>query len=766
MLAKPNSCFGCPLNLTGMGFSQPVGTGEKGVLVVAEALGEQEALAGQALVGKAGHYLFNALKRIGIEREDLALHNAISCRPPDNKLAGTSYESAALSHCAPNLDRAIHHYRSVAAANGRTFVIVTLGKTAFKRVLHLDERRHERLLKADYLCYPFWSEAYGAWVLAADHPAYLMRGNHHLLSILQFAFQRAMEIAEKGFAYDTPTYLLDPTAVIFDQWVTDFLRYQATDPENVFLSYDIETPYKTGADEEEVAKDVDDDRTILRCAFSYQPGMAVTVPWRSEYMPSLRRVFGEGANFVGWNSNNYDDPRVHAQTPMSGISIDAMLAWHVLNSALPKGLGFVTPFYAQRSAMWKHLSEAEPAFYNAKDADMALQNWLGIRRDLAQGSLGRVFSRHVVEVNKLFGYMRDTGVTLDLAARADAEVQLQVALDGVEAQIQSVVPVDARTLKVYAKTPYDTTGMLQIPGSRKTKQCPSCGLLDVKTDHFKSVGVKRLKAGEPENPCAGGTGTKVEVPSPQWALPEPFRLSNTALQRYQKLLRHLPIIDPKKKTVTFDEKALLRLRKQHPKDSLYPLVGEFRKVQKILGTYVGVTENGHVRGGLQNVNGIIRPNFTHNPSTLRSACQNPNLQNLPRPDPKNKEAIENIIRNLIRAREGHTFLARDYSGIEAVLVGYFAHDAGYIRLAKKDVHSFYTAYALNALDGRVATNDLPLLSWDDEKLFTRLGEIKKEFSADRNALYKHLVHGANFMQGPRGAAEKILAETGKEFPTA
>ncbi|MCA1841514.1 MAG: hypothetical protein LC723_14650, partial [Actinobacteria bacterium] len=34
------------------------------------------------------------------------------------------------------------------------------------------------------------------------------------------------------------------------------------------------------------------------------------------------------------------------------------------------------------------------------------------------------------------------------------------------------------------------------------------------------------------------------------------------------------------------------------------------------------------------------------------------------------------------------------------------------------------------------------------------------------ALYKHLVHGANFMQGPRGAAEKILAETGKEFPTA
>lgn len=81
-----------------------------------------------------------------------------------------------------------------------------------------------------------------------------------------------------------------------------------------------------------------------------------------------------------------------------------------------------------------------------------------------------------------------------------------------------------------------------------------------------------------------------------------------------------------------------------------------------------------------------------------------------------------------------------------------------------DVHSFYTAYALNALDGRVKANDLPLLSWDDDRLRTRLAEIKKEFSTDRNNLFKHLVHGANFKQGPQGAAEKILLETGINHP--
>lgn len=112
------------------------------------------------------------------------------------------------------------------------------------------------------------------------------------------------------------------------------------------------------------------------------------------------------------------------------------------------------------------------------------------------------------------------------------------------------------------------------------------------------------------------------------------------------------------------------------------------------------------------------------------------------------------------------FTARDYSGIEAVLVGYFALSARYIRLAKLDVHSFYTAYALYELDRRISANDLPETSWDDERLRTRLGEIKAEFKTERNELYKHLVHGNNFMQGAKGTQEKIFQETGIEHPIA
>ena len=162
--------------------------------------------------------------------------------------------------------------------------------------------------------------------------------------------------------------------------------------------------------------------------------------------------------------------------------------------------------------------------------------------------------------------------------------------------------------------------------------------------------------------------------------------------------------------------------------------------------------------------GRIRTIYTHNPSTLRLASQNPNMQNLPRGDSKDKAALSNLIRNLIVPTPGWILGARDFSGIEAVLVGYdaIAHHPSakdYIRLAMRDVHSFYTAYALYEVEGKISANDLPQLSWDDDKLFTRLAEIKQEFKKDRNNLYKHLVHAINFGQGHYGARDKIYEET-------
>ena len=761
--------------------------GGSGVLLIAEAAGEQEELDGTPLVGPAGQYLWSQLQRIGIEREGFRVHNVLSCRPPNNELVKMPYTDGAISHCSPNLDRTIGEHTAHCRLLGRTPVIVALGKFAAQRLLGW-EKWHEGW-KEDYTAYPHWSDRYQCWIYCTYHPSHLLRGKHSLAPVMRYTIQRAMEVAAEGLQVERPRYLLNPSPDEFHTWVEAYLSELQRNPHGCYLSFDIETPYKSGKDESEIAREDDDDYTILRCSFSYKPGDAVSVPWQSEYMADLNRLFGNpGAYLISWNGDVYDLPRIAQYMPIKCISLDAMLAWHVLNTSMPKGLGFVTPFYWKNTRMWKHLAtiKGEEAFYNAKDADAALRCWLGIKEDLKGNNLWRVFEEHVVKLNEVLSYMSRQGVLLDQTARKEAEVRLAGLLEEINGRIQSAVPQPARQFKIYKKEPKDTTGLVRTEAPRRTTICPVCQVVDVKAVHFKSIGKKRLKKGDVENPCAAAKAIKVEVPGLLWAQPLEFKLSSTGLKRYQGVMGHKPVQDRKTKKVTFDVKALKTLKKNYPDDPLYPVIGEYRGTQKLLTTYVGVEErrsrtvvpgyalrdgedwikeNVRVLGSLRVWGGMpvwgdgrVHTLFLHNPSTLRLSSASPNLQNLPRPD-KDPNALQNLIRNLIVAAPGCVLTARDFSGIEAVLVGYEANDPSYIRLALRDVHSYYAAWALYELDKRISANDLPQLSWDDEKLFKRLAEIKKEFGHERNGLFKHLVHALNFGQGALGARDKIYEET-------
>lgn len=766
MLQKPTSCTGCPLYEGEFGkkwgWVPADGTGDNGVLVILEAAGADEEAVGRPVMGAAGQYLWNQLQRVGIERDGFRIHNVLSCRPPNNKLLKMPYTASAIEHCSPNLDRTIDEHKAHCSEAGKTPVILALGKFAFKRVLGIDDKHP--IMREDYHAYPHWSDRYGCWVVSTFHPSHLMQGKHGLAPVLRFAVQRALDIATNGISIDSPYYLLNPSPIEFQGWVDEYIEAVKQDVKGTFLSYDIETPYKSGQDESEIAREDDDDFTILRISFCYKPGAAISVPWDPTYLPGIERIFNSGGYALGWNNSVYDDIRLSNQLALNVVRFDAMLAWHVLNTSLPKGLGFVTPFYWHNTPMWKHLADAKPAFYNAKDADAALRCWLGIRQDLIDNELWDVFDKHVVQLNEVLAYMSREGVLLDQEARLVAEKRLQILLDELEASMQGAVPQRARTLKVYKKEPKDVTDLVRVDGLRRTTQCSICHGLDVKADHFKSVGKKLLKLGAQEQPCHGATSAKVEIPALLWALPLEFKLSHKGLSSYQGVMGHKAVKNREGK-ITYDVKAIKTLVKNYPEDTLYPVIGRFRGTQKLLGTYVGVTDHatGRVRGGMPvGRDGRVHTLYSHNPSTLRLASQQPNMQNLPRPS-KDPNALQNLIRSLIVAEPGTTFLARDFSGIEAVLVGYEAKDPGYLRLARRDVHSFYTAYALNQLDGRVSGNDLPLLSWDDERLFARLADIKNEFKQDRNDLMKHLVHAINFGQGAKGAQDKIYKETDTIF---
>lgn len=145
--------------------------------------------------------------------------------------------------------------------------------------------------------------------------------------------------------------------------------------------------------------------------------------------------------------------------------------------------------------------------------------------------------------------------------------------------------------------------------------------------------------------------------------------------------------------------------------------------------------------------GRVHTTFTHNPSSLRLSSLDPNLQNIPR---GTDSEIEKWVKECFVVPGGSLFWARDYSGIEAVLVGYFCHSARYTRLAKLGVHAFLASHIL----GRGAD-----LNWSDADLRAYFKEIKQDKSTYDKA--KRTVHASNYMVSPR----KLVFEYPEIFPT-
>jgi hypothetical protein len=111
------------------------------------------------------------------------------------------------------------------------------------------------------------------------------------------------------------------------------------------------------------------------------------------------------------------------------------------------------------------------------------------------------------------------------------------------------------------------------------------------------------------------------------------------------------------------------------------------------------------------------------------------------------------------APAGWEFWARDFAGIEAVLVGVEAGSQRYTRLAKLGVHSWVCAHLVNQ-QGKLPASDLPDLGWSDSDLGGFFGAIKKRFPAEREVA-KRCVHAGNYL----ATASKLHEEYPQYFPT-
>jgi DNA polymerase len=756
---KPPACTGCSLAQSGHGFVSPDGPLNAPILILGEAPGYEEVALGRPFVGAAGSMLERILRRNRLARSSFRVGNVISCAPQGLVLEGAPYQHSAIRHCSVHRE---------ALLNEGHPVVVAAGATAIKTLLHLHGAKRVRVEEFHGTVVREPDDRF--WVVPTFHPSFLQRGAHNLIGTVCYDLQVAQEVAAGTWTAQPIETVIDPPVEWFRQWVEALEAAAAHDPDGVAVACDIETPDKaTGKPENELTPE-DDSYTITRFNVACHPDQGVTVPYEGDYIALVDRILQVACPHGWWNGYGYDWARVtaagHRMDPR--WQYDWMLAAHVLQSDVPLGLGFWAPFYSSYGP-WKYLSESDPAFYACLDGPQTYRTGQGLIADLLAAGQWRAFEEDCHQLyHAVLKPAHDLGVLVDRPALVGFHEDLAVKQRRLLHEIQGCVPDALRPLTGETQAPPQegllhpaarthalrTGEALTTPpdllkqdlysqvATRVAKQvsrllqvCTACGAAGVSKSHrCKDAGGKPLKDAQATLVVESREVTR-------WFWQEPFNPdSSPQVLKYLLHRKHTPGKDKHTRKPSANRDTLIRLSRT-TKDPLYRLLLNYRAVKKVDSTYATPTLARVDHELAEGREPRLHPIPTFRPSTMRLSYAAPNITNVVS-DKGGAASLAAGFRRCLVAGPGCRLAEFDFSGIEAVEVGWYARDPLYLRLATLGVHAYLASHLLK----RPAD-----VAWSDADLLCYFQEIK----ASEPVIYdkaKRASHGTNFGLTPYGMA--------------
>ena len=468
-MAKPTECNGCVLEHKGSGFARAVGPTSSALCFVGEALGHNEARMGTPFVGDAGVYLNRAFRRLGLDRESQRIGNVVSCQPPKDWLVNAPWETMAIAHCFAHRKKLAGHK-----------VYVTLGVTATRVML-------KELLGIDYAGkmndwhgYVLGDEHRG-FIVPTYHPAYLLRGNQNLFGTFLHDIKRAMEVGGYGYIPDVVDTIEDPSPAHFAHYVN-----QIPDDPDSWLAVDIETEKKQGVEEDELLPGGTD--TPIRISYSFNPDQGVSIPWEPRYFPMIKEAHSRQCVKL-FHNERYDMPIITREGfKPAGRILDSMWAWHFLQSAVPKGLGFVSPFYSKLPP-WKHLSHARPAYYSAMDSIQCLRIMIGIAAHLQQSGQWESYLRYSPLLDEqVLHPMEEMGVLMSRKGLQYLEQHIEKEIAGITTTLgemypKELIPHDGGWKRQPKESSPYFADAFKVVVKEDVLVCTDCGEYDVGPKH-------------------------------------------------------------------------------------------------------------------------------------------------------------------------------------------------------------------------------------------------------------------------------------------
>lgn len=446
-------CGGCPHRSNTMSHASTRGEMRHGVVIVLEALGEQEAFQRVPAVGPTGSLLNRMVERTTdpesgklFKRDEFLVTNTVWCRPYEliqGKAVNRTPTEDEVEWC-------MKRYLLPLLEREAPRAILASGAVAFRALTG----RVEPLSKLRG--YPVPMLGTGIPVVGTYHPAYLMKGKLGLVRVWQMDFLKTLYLSRNGKMPSVErSYLEDPSVPQFNLWVHDALRdLDAGAP----LSFDIETPHAgmlkdEAIDPEDLRVEDDASYTILRIAFCTRPNEAVSIPWSPGYMDGIHALFAHPGRKIVWN-RFFDVPRVEFNgVPINGTVVDGMDMWHFAEPALPMGLKYATTFVAPDMPPWMLEKDSRPAWYNAADTDTARRcvDWCEakLRRE---GRLG-IFERHFTELGKRLQKISLRGIPTSPEARKEKREKYEALFKARIEALQPLVPEEVKPVSA----PYKST---------------------------------------------------------------------------------------------------------------------------------------------------------------------------------------------------------------------------------------------------------------------------------------------------------------------
>lgn len=442
-LPLPDSCIGCPLYTIneGRGFTSLEGYGESGLVVVAEAAGENEREDGLPLrpYAASGGLVQRALNELGINRQSTTLTNCIRCQPPGNELYGQPWTYTALDHCSRYLDGVM--------AQRRPTMILALGDTPYQQ---LSADHPGSLSEVRGFVLP---SKYGIPLVVTWHPAFIVRGSWQLYGAFKRDLGFAYHCAANGVPVQLETdYVLHPSLADVRRFLDDVLAH----PEWP-IGYDVETAHMLGEKEPDDWK----LKRLVQLQFSVRPGHAIVLPWDGgPYTELAKAVLATPNPKWGWNSARSDDIILQANgVHFNGERHDLMLAWAHLQpdftakgddregdeKGIPSklmGLQSAASFYCPEVGPWKHLGSTNLQLYGAYDADYTGRCGRGIFANLDALGLTTGYREHKYELRFTLDEISAHGLPVDRERQSALRVYTLGELYRIQTDLHAQVPAE------------------------------------------------------------------------------------------------------------------------------------------------------------------------------------------------------------------------------------------------------------------------------------------------------------------------------------